>query len=831
MKSMRALMCLPRESIPSASDEPVARLRQGTLLGRFLVRLVPVVVAVTIAPLAVVDGMVESAAAEASDSSGAELTLLSQEAEDRLTREFSAVLSLKNTPDSTCLSVRVDDRSVFQSQSDVGFVPASLVKIVTSAAALEVMRPTEVYTTEVFVRTDAMTSATDGVLRGDVYLVGQGDPVLSTQRYIERFPEPVAHTDIAELGDRVFATLAVHGITRVEGRMVGDATWFIDQERDYTKQFPDGSSEAIWKHSFLKYNNVGPLSGLLLNDGFSSYSRSTSSAGRTQNVRAVDPAQHAASVFDDLLEARGMVISKRPVSGTAPSAAVRTSLGSIESPPLSEILVRMLSRSDNTTAEMLLKEIGRRTAGSTRSSAVASVQEIMRQKLGPLAEGLVIVDGSGLSSHNRLTCAAIVELLSQAGPGSPLVEGLSVVGERGTLRLCRPAVVGQDQHNAIRGKTGTLLQSTALAGITVAANGEIVTFAMMANRPYIIGLGLCNSIRRGVLNAAARYTYRAQPANGPVHAGDRQALEALFDATGGDAWFNVWGWNTDAPLTRWHGVTTNASGRVIEIDLSGPFGNGLTGTLPEAIGALSELTSLDLSENDLSGSLPSRVADLSKLSELQLAETGLCVARGVESWKLWFERISGTELPICTSFVDTFGTVYAESIEDLAESGVLEGSECSESYICPEEPIDRSTFAVWLTRTLDEDEPAEVTASRFADIDPELWWAPHVERLAELGVTVGCAADPPRYCPERGVTRGQMAIFLTRALDLPSVDPIGFADIAGRSYEREIDAAVVARLIDGCAVEPLRYCPSEIVTRGQAAAFLAEAHRFLTDES
>ncbi len=831
MKSVRAMTCLPRGSIPSTSGEPVARLRQGTLLGRCLVRLVPVVVAVTIAPLAAVGGMVEPAAAEAPDSSEAELTLLSQEAEDRLRREFSAVLSLKDTPDSTCLSVRVDDRSVFQSQSNVNLVPASLMKIVTSAAALEVMRPTEVYKTEVFVRTDAMTSATDGVLRGDVYLVGQGDPVLSTPRYIGRFPELVAHTDITRLGDRVFATLAVHGITRVEGRVVGDDTWFIDQERDYTKQFPDESAEAIWKHSFVTHNSVGPLSGLLLNDGFSFYSWSTSSAGRTRNVRAVDPAQHAASVFDDLLEARGMVISKRPASGMAPSAAVRTSLGSIESPPLSEILVRILSRSDNTTAEMLLKEIGRRTAGSTRSSAVESVQEIMRQKLGPLAEGLVIADGSGLSSHNRLTCAAIVELLSQAGPGSPLVEGLSVVGERGTLRWCRPAVAGQDQHNAIRGKTGTLLQSTALAGITVAASGEIVTFAMMANRPYIMGLGSCNSIRRGVLNAAARFTYRADPPDGPVHAGDREALEALFDATGGDAWFNVWGWNTGSPLTRWHGVTTNASGRVIEIDLSGPFGNGLTGTLPEAIGALSELTSLDLSGNDLDGSLPSRVADLSKLRELQLAETSLCVARGLESWKLLFERISGTEVLICTSFVDTFGTVYAEPIEALAESGVLEGSECSESYICPEEPIDRSTFAVWLTRTLDGDEPVEVSASRFADIDPELWWASHVERLAELGVTVGCAADPPRYCPERGVTRSQMAVFLTRALDLPSVDPVGFVDIAGRGFEREIDAAVVARLINGCAVEPLRYCASEIVTRGQAVAFLAEAHRFLTDES
>ena len=270
---------------------------------------------------------------------------------------------------------------------------------------------------------------------------------------------------------------------------------------------------------------------------------------------------------------------------------------------------------------------------------------------------------------------------------------------------------------------------------------------------------------------------------------------------------------------------------MIEIDLSGPFGNGLTGTLPEAIGALSELTSLDLSGNDFGGGLPNKVADLSRLKELQLAGTGLCVSGGLEPWKLWFDRISGTEVPICTSFVDTFGTVYAELFEALAESGVLEGSECLESYICPEEPIDRSTLAVWLTRTLDEDEPVQVTTSRFADIDPELWWAPHVERLAESGITVGCAGDPPRYCPERGVTRGHMAAFLTRALDLQSVEPVGFVDIAGRSFEREIDSAVVARLIDGCAAEPLRYCPDEIVTRGQAAAFLAEAHRFHTDQS
>ena len=742
-------------------------------------------------------------------------------------REFSAVLSLKDTPDSTCLSVWIDDRSVFQSQSDVDLVPASLMKIVTSAAALEVMRPTEVYTTGVFVRTDALTSATDGVLRGDVYLVGQGDPVLSTPRYIERFPEPVAHTDISRLGDRVFETLAVHGINRVEGRVVGDDSWFIDQERDYIKQFPDENSDAIWKRSFVTNNTVGPLSGLLLNDGFSSYSWSTTSAGRRQYVRAANPASHAASVFDDLLEARGMVISMRPTSGMAPSPAERTSLGSIESPPLSEILVRLLSRSDNTTAEMLLKEIGRRTAGSARSSAVTSVQEIMRHKLGPLAEGLVVVDGSGLSSHNRLTCAAIVELLSQAGPGSPLVEGLSVVGERGTLKRCRPAVAGQDQHNAIRAKTGTLGQSTALAGITVAASGEVLTFAMMANRRYIIGLGSCNSIRRGVMNAVARYAYRDLPPSGPVHSGDREALVALFDAAGGDAWFNVWGWKSDFPLNRWHGVTTNASGRVTEIDFGGALGNGLTGTIPEELSDLSELTLLDLTWNDLSGSLPTSITGLTALSELRTTGNSLCVPRSLRPWQMWFDDISDTPVLICTSFIDTLGNTHAEAFETLTESGVLEGTECAETRMCPDEPTKRSVLAVWLMRILGHGEPEERSASRFVDVDPALWWAAHVERFAELGITRGCAQNPSRFCPDVSLTRGQMAAFLTRALHLPRVEPSGLTDTVGSQFSSDIDAVVAAGIMTPCVTTPLSFCLRSPLTRGQTATFLVEAQHYL----
>ena len=807
------------EGIRSASRESASAgcLRRGTSRGRCVVRLAAVAVAITVVALAAAGALAESAAA-ASDLYEEQLTLLSQEAEDRLATDFAAVLSLRNTPESTCLSVRVDHQSVFESQQDSGFVPASLVKVVTAAAALEVMRPDEAYRTEVFVHRDALKSVSDGVLTGDVYLIGGGDPVLSTRRYIDRFPEPVAHTDMTKLAERAYATLAGYDITRIEGRVVGDDSWFPDQERDYTRQTLGENSETIWKRSFVTLNTVGQLSGLLLNDGYSSYSGSTSSAGRRQNVRSVDPAKHAASIFDDLLEARGMVITKRPGSGMAPSHSERTSLGAIESPPLSEILVRMLSRSDNTTAEMLLKEIGRRTAGSARSSATASVQQILQEQLGPLAEGLVIADGSGLSSHNRLTCAALVELLSQAGPGSPLVMGLSVVGERGTLRWCRPAAAGQDERNAIRAKTGTLNQSTALAGTTVAANGEVLTFAMMANRPYIIGLGSCNSIRRGVLNAVARYTYRTLPPNGPVHAGDRGVLETLFDATGGDSWFNVWGWNTDLPLNRWHGVSTNESGRVTEIDLGGVFGNGMSGTIPEELGNLSGLRLLDLSGNALSGSPPLSISGLIELEVLQVSDTDVCWSSFLQSNAPQLQNMSDDRIPICTSFVDTFNTAYAEPIEDLTELGILEGSECSEAHICPYQPISRSTFAVWLTRILDDDEPLEVNASRFADVHAASWWAAHVERLAERNITAGCAVDPLRYCPDHSLTRWQAAVFLTRALE-PLFEGL----------QQEIDAGAIAGFTRGCAVMPLRSCHNEVVTRGEAAAFLAEVDRILRE--
>ena len=488
---------------------------------------------------------------------------VAQAERDRLAREFAAVLDLREAPDSMCLSVMLDGDPIVESRSGTAFTPASLMKVATAAAAFEVMSPDEVFTTEVFVRTEDLESVSNGVLTGDVYLVGQGDPVLSTPRYVNRYGVPVAHTDITGLANQVMAALSARGIRRIEGKVVGDESWYPDRQRDYSGEVVAGAAEPVWKRSFVTANHSGPLSALLLNSGFSRYSSSVFSAGRRLSVRAAQPAQHAASVFDDFLEARGMVITRRPVAGVAPVPSERTMLGAVDSPPLSDIVARMLTRSDNTIAEMLLKEIGRRGGGSHRASAVADVQTILRDKLGRAADGLLIADGSGLSYSNRLTCGAIAGLLEEAGPGSPLVEGLAVAGETGTLRNCRPdrSRGNEDQLLTVKGKTGSLDHVISLAGTAVATGGEMITFSMIANQPSIISLGSCNRLRKTLLNAAANYTYGPAGPGIPVHAGDRAALVALFNGTGGDGWFNAWGWKSGAHPSRWHGVSTDSEGR------------------------------------------------------------------------------------------------------------------------------------------------------------------------------------------------------------------------------------------------------------------------------
>ena len=103
-------------------------------------------------------------------------------------------------------------------------------------------------------------------------------------------------------------------------------------------------------------------------------------------------------------------------------------------------------------------------------------------------------------------------------------------------------------------------------------------------------------------------------------------------------------------------------------------------------------------------------------------------------------------------------------------------------------------MAVWLVRAVDEAPPAAVGSSRFVDVDTGEWWLPYVERLADLGITRGCAVEPARFCPADPVTRQQMASFLVRAFQLERETSNRFADVeADNSHLADINGLATGR--------------------------------------
>jgi len=171
------------------------------------------------------------------------------------------------------------------------------------------------------------------------------------------------------------------------------------------------------------------------------------------------------------------------------------------------------------------------------------------------------------------------------------------------------------------------------------------------------------------------------------------------------------------------------------------------------------------------------------------------------------------------------GSVHRAAVESLGARGVFEETECGLGRFCPGDPVKRWEMAVWLVRILDgaDPDPLYYVVSRFADIDIVDWWAPHVERLAELGVTTGCSKEPARFCPYETVTRAQMASFLVRAFKLPPAHQAGFTDVVDGVHAANINSLAASGITTGCQTHPPAYCPGQNTTRDQMATFLTRA--------
>jgi len=170
-------------------------------------------------------------------------------------------------------------------------------------------------------------------------------------------------------------------------------------------------------------------------------------------------------------------------------------------------------------------------------------------------------------------------------------------------------------------------------------------------------------------------------------------------------------------------------------------------------------------------------------------------------------------------FRDDDGNIHENSIEALSNAGITQG--CGTEEFCPDKAVTRGQMAAFLDRALSLPPASGV---EFDDDDGSIFEG-SIERIAAVGITKGC--NPPantNFCPESFVTRGQMAAFLVRALNLTDTGSASFADDDGSIFETDIEKLAQAGITQGCNPPANdQFCPYSRVTRAQMATFLTRA--------
>ncbi|MCB0982803.1 MAG: D-alanyl-D-alanine carboxypeptidase/D-alanyl-D-alanine-endopeptidase [Acidimicrobiaceae bacterium] len=367
---------------------------------------------------------------------------------------FLAAAPLLSYPDgSSCVGLAADGRPLAGTNLSLAVIPASTLKVITTAVALDVLGPEYVFTTEV--RGPAPAA---GVVAGDLVLVGSGDPVLSEAWYATptaaRKRPPNTTTSMEALADAVVAA----GVTSVTGRVVGDDGRY-DEER-----YPAG-----WSADLRGTIDFPPISALTVND----------TTSRNDTVGA-DPALNAASVLDQLLRQRGVSVGGEPSTSRGAGAAAGAPIAAVQSAPLATLVHELLSTSDNGAAELLVKEIGVAVAGQgTRPAGLQAITDRLLAWGVPL-DGVSLTDGSGLSRDNQVTCGTLLAVLRRAPMGDVLGQGMAVAGEDGTTLAGQLESAGIE--GVLRAKTGSLTGVKALAGYFPAGDQE-VAFVLILNGP------------------------------------------------------------------------------------------------------------------------------------------------------------------------------------------------------------------------------------------------------------------------------------------------------------------------------------------------------------
>jgi len=366
---------------------------------------------------------------------------------------------------TSCAVIEENGRTIYARNPEDGLAPASTIKLLTATAAIEVLGG------DTRLRTSIVSNSTpeSGFVNGDVFVVGGGDPLLATSGYRQSLEDPdQLTTDFATLADAV----ASAGVREIRGNLLGD-----DSKFDRTRWLPS------WPTRYQIGGVVGPLSALMVNDGQSGFTEQPERSNPDR--RAGDPPALAAATLKTLLEQRGVRVTGVSGVGTAPAGS--REFAGIDSATVGEIVGEMITDSDNTTAELLVRSIGLESSGrATTAAGIDAIRSVLEQLDLPL-DGLVITDGSGLDPANRVSCHLLIAALRRLPADSPVVTHLAVAGRTGTLRK---RLVNTLAAGKVRAKTGTLNNVNALVGFAESKGGTHIAFSMIENGTDPRGTGV-----------------------------------------------------------------------------------------------------------------------------------------------------------------------------------------------------------------------------------------------------------------------------------------------------------------------------------------------------
>lgn len=333
----------------------------------------------------------------------------------------------------------------------------SVLKVITAAAALNVLGPTTQLTTQVI----------DGSTPGTIVLKGGGDPTLATGATV--------YTGAAQISD-----LAKAAIKSYQAKHPNDPITTL--VLDSTMWDPTDNWDPTWLRKEQTDGYQAEVTALMINGG-------RSNASQLVSPRTDDPINEAGQAFLDAADLDG-------VSITMGSAVGSTVLAEVKSQPVSTLVNQMLLNSDNVLAESLARVISRVSGFDGSSASLAQAIPGALSPYGLPTTEIVIKDGSGLSNDNGVPPSFMSLLMAKVKAGEQnlgiILSSLPVAGKSGTLSG-RFTGANAIAAGAVVAKTGWLDTEYSLSGIVTAADGTVLAFAF-----YAIHEGISDSAKEAL---------------------------------------------------------------------------------------------------------------------------------------------------------------------------------------------------------------------------------------------------------------------------------------------------------------------------------------------